>query len=149
MTQANEKAICECGGKHSKTNKSKHMLTKKHLKHLGEKKLNEPVITMAEIEADVELDFKYDTITKDDPEFMLLKAHTVKKQIGILEKFGRALIPGHLSNRAKSDYFYRVLELYDQIKGGTPYVYTPPDRDLIRGDVIRGFQDNGYRIEDL
>jgi hypothetical protein len=153
MTQANEKVTCECGGKYTKTNKVKHVVTKKHLKYLDSIKSKEPVderpvCTMTEIEADVELGFAYDTITRDDPEHMLLKAHTVKEQIKILNKFGRGQIPAHLSNRAKSEYFYHVLELYDQIKGGTPYVYTPPDRDLIREETIRSYQNNGYRIEE-
>ena len=153
MTQANEKVSCECGGKYTKTNKVKHIVTKKHLKYLDSIKSEEPVddrpvCTMAEIEADVEMGFVYDTITRDDPEHMLLHAHTAEKQIKILNKFGRGQIPAHLSEGAKSSYFYRVLELYDQIKGGELYVYTPPDRDLIRADTIRSYEGWGYRIGD-
>ena len=43
MTQANEKVSCECGGKYTKTNKVKHIVTKKHLKYLDSIKSEEPV----------------------------------------------------------------------------------------------------------
>jgi len=147
MTQANEKVICECGGKYTKTNKAKHVTTKKHLNYLDTiPSVDEsPVITMAEIEEDVEIGFVHDTITIDDPEYMLLKARTKDKQIKILgECLGK--IPTHLSEKQRDRYFYRVLELYDQIKGGDVYVYTPPNRNLIRLETIKYYQENGYRI---
>jgi hypothetical protein len=120
-------------------------MTEKHLKYIDDS--NKPVITMEEIEIDVETDYIHDTITKNDPEFMLLKAKTAEKQITILDKFSRGQIPSHLPERAKSNYFGRIGVLYDQIKGGTPYVYTPPNKDRIREEIIRCYLDDGYKIK--
>ena len=150
MSWANEKVPCPCGGKYTKKNKVQHMSTKKHLKYLESIKLKEQdaepecveVITKERLEEDIELDFIDQTITKDDPEFVLLKAKTTKKQIKILENFKRRDIPAHLPEREKSRYVARVFDLYYRIKdSGQPYVYKPPNRDVIRQETIESYLD--------
>ena len=148
MDWANRKEICECGGKYANKNKRQHEATQKHVKYLSEIEAdNKIVVTMAEIEADIEHEFKYCTITEDDPEFLLLNAHTVKAQMSILNRFSRNMIPQHLTSLSKKYYYYHMVGLYETIKNEGRYCYKPPDRVTIRAEIITRFIEDGYRIE--
>ena len=144
MNNSNNKAVCVCGGKYTATNKSKHDKTKKHLKYLENMNNNRPIKTKEDIEKEVSFDIECDTITEHDPEYLILNVHTIDKQLKILGKISPTNVPKSKYN--KRYYFSRVMELYDEIKGGNLYVYRPPNKNEIRKETIERYTDDGYEV---